>query len=114
MSAMPTDTYYDAPAPLLPERRPGLEVCVVKDPAPGELVEVGAGSRLDVRFAGGGLLARWEVLSRPRHLVPLTLTRSSFSFVVFRTDEPVQELVLRRTGGARGGETRVLRVVTTD
>jgi hypothetical protein len=44
--------------------------------------------------------------------VPLALTRSSFSFVVFRTDVPVQELVLRRTGRVRGGERRVLRVAT--
>jgi hypothetical protein len=123
MSAMQTDlqtaaygeSYADGYADLVdrePRRR--MQVYVVKDPAPGELVEVEAGSRLDVRFAGAGLVSRWEVVGRPCNLVPLVLNRASFSFVVFRTDVPVQELVLRRTGGIRAGETRVLRIVTTD
>ena len=89
-----------------------IEIFTVKDPAAGAIVEIAAGNRLDVRFSGSGLVSHWEVVERPCNLVPLALGRTSFSFLAFRSDVPVQELVLRRTGGVRAGETRTLRVVT--
>jgi hypothetical protein len=89
-----------------------IDILTVRDPAAGDLVEIEAGNRLDVRFSGGGLVSRWDVVERPCNLVPLAIGRRSFSFLVFRCDVPVQELVLRRTGGVRGDETRVVRVRT--
>lgn len=89
-----------------------IEIYSVKDPAAGDIVEIGAGHRLDVRFSGSGLVSHWEIVERPCNLVPLAVGRTSFSFLAFRSDVPVQELVLRRTGGVRGGETRTLRIVT--
>jgi hypothetical protein len=89
-----------------------IEILTVRNPAPGEVVEIDAGNRLDVRFSGTGLVARWEIVERPCNLVPLAVGRASFSFLAFRSDVPVQRLVLRRTGGVRGDETRTLRVVT--
>jgi hypothetical protein len=89
-----------------------IQILTVKDPAAGDLVEIAAGNRLDVRFSGSGLVSHWEVVARPCNLVPLALGRTSFSFLAFRSDVPVQELVLRRAGGVRAGETRTLRVVT--
>jgi hypothetical protein len=89
-----------------------IEILTVKDPAAGSVVEIDAGNRLDVRFSRTGLTSRWEVVERPCNLVPLAVRRASFSFLAFRSDVPVQELVLRRVGGVRGDETRVVRVVT--
>ena len=88
-----------------------IEIVTLKDPAAGDIVEIAAGNRLDVRFSGPGP-SHWELVERPCNLVPLAVRRRSFSFLAFRSDEPVHELVLRRSG-MRGGETRVLRVVTT-
>ena len=82
-----------------------ISILTVKDPAAGHVVEIGAGNRLDLRFSHTGLASRWEVVERPRNLVPLAVGRTSFSFLAFRSDVPVQELVLRRTGGVRAGET---------
>ncbi|SFD03865.1 hypothetical protein SAMN04487968_1252 [Nocardioides terrae] len=84
-----------------------IAIHTVKNPAAGQLVEIGAGNRLDVKFTHG-LTSSWEVVTRPVNLVPLAVGRASFSFLAFRTDVPVQELVLRRSSG----ETRTLRVVT--
>jgi len=89
-----------------------ISIHTVRDPAPGALVEVDAGNRLDVRFSGTGLVSRWEVVERPCNLVPLAVGRTSCCFLAFRSDVAVQELVLRRSGGVRSGETRVVRVVT--
>jgi hypothetical protein len=89
-----------------------IEIVTVRDPAAGEVVEIEAGNRLDVRFGGAGVGAHWELVERPCNLVPLAIGRRSFSFLAFRSDEPVHELVLRRTRGLRAGETRVVRVVT--
>jgi hypothetical protein len=89
-----------------------IGIVTVRDPAAGDLVEIDAGNRLDVRFSGTGIVTRWEVVEWPRNLVPLAVGRRSFSFLAFRSDAPVAELVLRRTGGVRGEETRVVRVVT--
>ncbi|MDH2412827.1 hypothetical protein [Nocardioides sp. CER19] len=89
-----------------------IEIFTVRNPATGQVVEIDAGNRLDVRFSGTGLVSRWEIVERPCNLVPLAVGRASFSFLAFRSDVPVQELVLRRSGGVRGDETRRLRVVT--
>ena len=88
-----------------------IAIHTVKNPAPDDTVEIPAGNRLDVRFSHVGLTARWEVVERPCNLVPLAVGRTSFSFLAFRTNEPVQQLVLRKVGGVRE-ETRTLRVVT--
>lgn len=88
-----------------------IEIVTVRDPAAGDVVEIDAGNRLDVRFSGAGVASHWQLVERPCNLVPLAIGRRSFSFLAFRSDEPVHELVLRRSG-VRGGETRVVRVVT--
>jgi hypothetical protein len=85
-----------------------IAIHVVKNPAAGQIVEIPAGDRLDVRFTRVGLTSTWEVVERPVNLVPLAVGRTSFSFLAFRSDVPVQELVLRRSNG----ETRILCVVT--
>ena len=87
-----------------------IEIVTLKDPAAGDIVEIAAGNRLDVRFSGP-VASHWELVERPCNLVPLAVRRRSFSFLAFRSDEPVHELVLRRSG-VRGGETRVVRVLT--
>ena len=89
-----------------------ISIRTVRNPAAGQVVEIDAGNRLDVRFSHVGLASRWEVVQRPCNLVPLSLGRASFSFLAFRSDVAVQELVLRRSGGVRPEETRTLRVVT--
>jgi hypothetical protein len=86
-----------------------IEIHTVKNPASGRTVEIPAGDRLDVRFTHVGVTARWEVVARPHNLVPLAIGRTSFSFLVFRSDQPVQELVFRKVG-VRGAETRTLHV----
>jgi hypothetical protein len=88
-----------------------IEIVTVKDPAAGAVVEIGAGNRLDIRFSGRGVTSSWQLVERPCNLVPLAVGRRSFSFLAFRSDVPVHELVVRRVG-VRGTETRVLRVVT--
>lgn len=89
-----------------------ISIHTVKNPGAGDVVEVEAGDRLDVRFTHVSLVSRWEIVERPCNLVPLAVGRASFSFLAFRSDVPVQELVLRRTGGVRAEETRTVRVVT--
>jgi hypothetical protein len=119
--------YQRADAPLLTDEMTGEEpgmamfqtatedtiaIHTVENPAAGEVVTIDAGNRLDVRFTHVGLTSRWEVVEWPRNLVPLAIGRTSFSFLAFRSDTPVQDLVLRRTGAVRGRETRVIRIVT--
>jgi len=94
----------------LPTAVDTIEIVTVKDPAAGDVVEIEAGNRLDVRFSGP-MASHWQLVERPCNLVPLAIGRRSFSFLAFRSDEPVHELVLRRSG-VRGGETRVVRVLT--
>jgi hypothetical protein len=89
-----------------------IAIETVKNPTAGQIVEIGAGNRLDVRFTHVGVPHRWEIVERPANLVPLAVGRTSFSFLAFRSDVTVQELVMRRVGGVRGGEIRTLRVVT--
>jgi hypothetical protein len=94
------------------ERGDTIDILTVRDPAAGDVVEIEAGNRLDLRFSGSGLVSRWEVVARPCNLVPLQVGRRAFSFLAFRSDVAVQELVLRRIGGVRGDETRTVRIVT--
>ncbi|GAB7006561.1 hypothetical protein JCM18899A_40340 [Nocardioides sp. AN3] len=98
--------------PSSPEHGDTIDVLTVRDPAGGAVVEIEAGNRLDLRFSGTGLVSHWEVVARPCNLVPLQVGRRSFSFLAFRSDVAVQDLVLRRSGGVRADETRTLRVVT--
>ena len=58
---------------------------ILRDPKPGQVVRLPAGSRLEVRFRRRGLgLSRWQVEDRPAHLVPLVEGDHGFSFLVFQ------------------------------
>jgi hypothetical protein len=88
-------------------------VHVVEDPAAGQVVELPAGSRLELRFRrrlkGGG----WQVSDRPGHLVPLASDGHELTFLVFSGDvaaEPLR-LVRHREAQADPCEVRELRVV---
>jgi|EndMetStandDraft_8_1072994.scaffolds.fasta_scaffold01322_10 hypothetical protein len=90
-------------------------VHVVDEPAAGQVVELPAGSRLELRFRrrlkGGG----WQVSDRPGHLVPLVAEGHEITFLVFSgpatgEEEPLR-LVRRRDPQAGPCEVRELRVV---
>lgn len=87
---------------------------VLRDPRPGELVRVPAGSRLEVRFRRRGLgLSRWQVEDRPGHLLPLRSDDHGFCFLVFRsgTGGPAPlRLVRRRVDRVESPEFRDLLV----
>lgn len=87
---------------------------VLRDPKPGQLVRLAAGSRLEVRFRRRGLgLSRWEVEDRPAHLVPLEVGDHGFYFLAFRGSgdrpEPLR-LVRSRVDRPGSGEVRDLLV----
>jgi hypothetical protein len=89
-------------------------VHVVEEPTAGQVVELSAGSRLELRFRhrlkGGG----WQVSGRPGHLVPLVTEGHEIAFLVFSGPdgggEPLR-LVRRRDAQAGPCEVRELRVV---
>jgi hypothetical protein len=88
---------------------------ILRDPKPGEVVRVPAGSRLEVRFRRRGLgLSRWQVEYRPAHLVPLQEGDHGFHFLVFRGDHegphPLR-LVRSRVDRPGSGEVRDLVVL---
>jgi hypothetical protein len=70
-------------------------VHVVENPAPGQVLEIPAGSRLHLRFpprvAGGG----WQVTGRPSHLVPLAEESHELTFLVFSGPGDGREAPLR-------------------
>ncbi|MBZ5740640.1 hypothetical protein [Nocardioides mangrovi] len=91
------------------------QIHVVEDPAAGQVVQLAAGSALQVRFRrrfGGGT---WEVSGRPDHLVPLAEGTHELTFLVFsgpgEGHEAPLRLVRRRTAQADPCEVRELRVV---
>ena len=87
---------------------------ILRDPKPGQLVRLPAGSRLEVRFRRRGLgLSRWQVEDRPAHLVPLAEGDHGFAFLVFqgRDDRPQPlRLVRSRVDRPGSGEVRDLLV----
>ena len=88
---------------------------ILRDPKPGEVVRVPAGSRLEVRFRRRGLgLSRWQVEDRPAHLLPLAEGDHGFHFLVFRGDQagphPLR-LVRKRVDRPGSGEVRDLVVL---
>lgn len=89
---------------------------ILRDPKPGEVVRVPAGTRLEVRFRRRGLgLSRWQVEDRPAHLFPLAEGDHGFDFLVFRGDEAGRphplRLVRRRVDRPGPGEVRDLVVL---
>jgi hypothetical protein len=88
---------------------------ILRDPKPGEVVRVPAGSRLELRFRRRGLgLSRWQVEHRPAHLLPLEVGDHDFHFLVFRGDSDAPQplrLVRRRVDRPGSGEIRDLVVL---
>ncbi len=88
-------------------------VHVVEEPTPGQVVELPAGSRLELRFRprlkGGG----WEVAGSPGHVVPLVRDGHELTFLVFSGSGGGVEAPLRlvRRREARDAEVRELTVV---
>jgi hypothetical protein len=82
---------------------------ILRDPKPGQLVRLPAGSRLEVRFRRRGLgLSRWQIEDRPAHLVPLEEGDHGFHFLVFAgQDEQPQALRLLRSRVDRPGSAEV-------
>ena len=82
---------------------------ILRDPKPGQVVRLPAGSRLDVRVRRRGLgLSRWQVEDRPAHLVPLVEGDHGFSFLVFQgQDDRPQPLRLVRSRVDRPGSGEV-------
>lgn len=88
---------------------------ILRDPKPGEVVRVPAGSRLELKFRRRGLgLSRWQVEDRPAHLLPLEVGDHDFSFLVFRGESDAPQplrLVRRRVDRPGSGEIRDLVVL---
>ena len=82
---------------------------ILRDPKPGQVVRLPAGSRLEVRFRRRGLgLSRWQVEDRPAHLVPLAEGDHGFQFLVFQgQDDRPQPLRLVRSRVDRPGSGEV-------
>ncbi|HEU5036127.1 MAG TPA: hypothetical protein VFT70_03925 [Nocardioides sp.] len=92
----------------------GTQHRILRDPRPGEVVRLPAGSRLEVRFRRRGLgLSRWQVEDRPAHLVPLSVDDHGFDFLVFQGEDdrprPLR-LVRRRVDRPGSSEVRDLLV----
>lgn len=86
---------------------------ILRDPKPGEVVQVPAGSRLEVRFRRRGLgLSRWQVEDRPAHLLPLEVGSHDFHFLVFHGDRAgTHPLRLVRSRVDRPGSSEVRDLV---
>jgi hypothetical protein len=67
-----------SPASFVDER-----YVVVRDPRPGTIVELAAGSQLAVTFRRGIGASRWHVAGLPGHLVLLSARGHEFQFLVF-------------------------------
>ncbi len=89
---------------------------VVHDPAPGHVIEVPAGSRLQLVFARRGLgLSQWRVETRPGHLVSLSEDSHDFCFLVFDTHadhpEPLRLVRYRPDGEDTVSDVRDILVL---
>ena len=103
-----TRWYQDGVAPLL-WGMPIRTHRILRDPKPGQVVRLQAGSCLEVRFRRRGLgLSRWQVEDRPPHLLPLEQGDHGFQFLVFRgPDDGPQPLRLVRSRVDRPGRGEV-------
>lgn len=90
-------------------------VHVVEDPAAGQVVELSAGSQLELRFRRRFSGGTWQVSGRPGHLVPLVEDSHEITFLVFsgpgEGHEAPLRLVRRRDTQGDPYEVRELRVV---
>ena len=91
---------------------------VLTDPQQGQVLEVQAGTRLELKFRRRGLgLSRWHVEDRPSNLVPLHEDSHAFSFLVFRDEDrgpAALRLVRSRTDDDSGPfEVRDLTVLVS-
>ena len=91
---------------------------VLTDPEPGQVLEVEAGTRLELKFRRRGLgLSRWHVEDRPSNLVPLHEDSHAFCFLVFRDANrgpAALRLVRRRNDDSDGpSEVRDLTVLVS-
>ena len=87
-------------------------------PEPGQVLEVEAGTRLELKFRRRGLgLSRWHVEDRPSNLVPLHEDSHAFCFLVFRDADrgpAALRLVRRRNDDSDGpSEVRDLTVLVS-
>ena len=86
----------------------------VQDPRAGDVLNVPAGTRLEVRFRR--TLSSWHVEDRPGHLVPLQATGYDFEFLVFGTPQAAARplrLVRQRAGRQEPGEVREVMVLVS-
>ena len=97
-------------------RRTAPQIHLVTEPASGQVVELPAGSHLEVSFRRRGLTSSWHVEQLPGHLLPLAAGANEFQFFVF--DAPVQpeptrlRLVRSCPGRDEPNEVRELTVLT--
>jgi hypothetical protein len=56
---------------------------IIRDPLPGTIVELGAGSHLAVSFRRGIGASRWHVTALPGHVLLLAERGHEFQFLVF-------------------------------
>jgi hypothetical protein len=95
-----------------------LQHQVLTDPESGQILEVEAGTRLELQFHRRGLgLSRWHVEDRPSNLVPLHEDSHAFSFLVFQDGDrgpAALRLVRRRNDDSDGPfEVRDLTVLVS-
>ena len=95
-----------------------FQLHVLTDPESGQVLEVEAGTRLELQFRRRGLgPSRWHVEDRPSHLVPLREDGHGFTFLVFRDDDrgPAALRLVRSRGDDSSGpfEVRDLTVLVS-
>ncbi len=81
---------------------------VMSDPQSGAVVQLPAGTRLELTFRRRGLgLSSWQVEERPGHLVPLEQGDHGFQFLVFSGQDSRRPLRLVRSRPDRPDRTEV-------
>jgi hypothetical protein len=91
---------------------------VLTDPESGQVLEVEAGTRLELQFRRRGLgPSRWHIEDRPSNLVPLHEDSHAFQFLVFRDEDrgPAALRLVRSRGDDNSGpfEVRDLTVLVS-
>lgn len=89
---------------------------VVRDPGSGHVVEVPAGTCVELTFPRRGhATSHWRIAERPGHLVPLATGRWSLQFLVFETGTPQPLRLVRACEDCEGcrsrGDVREILVV---